>query len=184
MALDKTFSVGEVLNAADVNNHLLGLWIPIDKRVITSGSPVTSISFQSIDSNFRRFRLAYDLKASTNEIHMRFNNDSGTNYKFNFIQSASDSSDPFNFVFTSQDKQRVSSNSGVRVVGEMHVGKVTSGVAAMLTASNVNDLTSSLIHQHHYGLWNNTSALINRIDFIVTAGNMHGLVSLEGMRGS
>lgn len=184
MALDKTFSIGEVLSAGDVNGHLLGLWIPIDKRVISSGSPVAAASFTGIDSAFRLFRLTYNAISNDNGLRLRFNNDSGTNYWRHISQTTAGGTTGFSF--TSETYVDLNSSINAYNTGNVLIGKFASGGAATVVAQTVHwhPGGSSLTHTDIGSRWNNTSALINRIDFLVTSGTFYGVVALEGMRGS
>jgi hypothetical protein len=185
MTLDKTFSVGEILNAGDVNGHLLSMWIPIDKRVITSGSAVTSVSWPSIDSNFRIFRITIHAGSSggIGSVQFRFNNDSGSNYQTQFAF----------FSGTGSTIARTTSQTYIPVdnvgflAGEPNVitatiSKTISSIRASISGTCARDTTPGI------GMigatWNNTSALINRIDVISSAGTMYGVFALEGMRGA
>ena len=181
MALDKTFASGEILSAANVNGHLLGLWIPIDKRVITSGSPVSSVSFQSIDSNFRLFRLTMSALCTTGQILMlRFNNDSGNNYAYQ-LSFASGSSTGASRLTAQPEIRPYGSGTTEPVTGTYLISKIASNVRAMVVGKTA--LFHTVAMEDVAANWNNTSALINRIDIVPTASTFYGVFALEGMRG-
>lgn len=182
MALDKTFASGEILSAANVNGHLLGLWIPIDKRVIASGSPVASVSFASLDSNFRMFRLTYHV-IPVGGLWLRFNNDSGSNYT---QQSAGASNTTFsgNRLTPAIAADLAIGWPGNPMQGQMTISKISTAAHARaighLTIAPHADLQAYILGVS----WNNAASLINRIDLIGNGGNYYGIVSLEGMRGA
>lgn len=182
MALDKTFDAGEILSAGDVNGHLLGLWIPIDKRVIASGSAVSSVSFQSIDSNFRLFRITAYANVGGNILQLRFNNDSGNNYATEVISTGGTNVS----AFRQTAQPQIITDAGGAFGGQpflctMTISKTLSTVGAAVSGTTVRENTVSW---NSFGsVWQNTSALINRIDLFVVSGTMHGVFALEGMRG-
>lgn len=179
MALDKTFAVGEVLNAADVNTYLLGVWTPIDKRVVLKASQVASISFQSLNSNFRMFQLTYAIRGGSGTLFMRFNNDSGTNYSYVYVDGTSGTASAvWNPGLTSV---RVGAFAGSNVTGRMLIGKTEASEPASAMFTNANWSFSTV--QTYSATWNNTSVLLNRIDIFPDSGTMYGIISLEGMRG-
>lgn len=183
MTLDKTFAAGDILSAGDVNGHLLGLWIPIDKRVIASGSPVSSVSFQSIDSNFRFFRITCFFGSNAgNALYLRFNNDSGNNYATQVISAGTTTVSAFR---QSAQPQIITDSGGV-LTGHPHVctmvvSKTLTTVKAAVTGQTTREDPPTWIN--FGGMWANTSALINRIDLFPSAGTMYGVFALEGMRG-
>lgn len=181
MALDKTFAAGDVLSAGDVNGHLLGLWIPIDKRVSTSGAPVTSVSFQSIDSNFRIFRITFDANCSVDALRLRLNNDTGANYNYQY--GLFDGTSVTGARSLNQIYIPITQTTGVRNSGHFTISKPTASQTAVGQGAIGFFVPGTVLHGSTAGVWNNTSALINRIDVFVTTGNFYGVVALEGMRG-
>lgn len=182
MALDKTFSSGEILSAADVNSHLLGLWTPIDKRVVASGSPVSAVTWSSIDSNFRFFRITAYCNAGGNVFQLRFNNDSGNNYATQTLSAGTTTVAAFRQ--TSQPQIICDSGGatpGQPFVSTMTISKTLAAVGAAVSGTTVRENTVTI--NSFGGVWLNTAALINRIDLFPSAGTMHGVFALEGMRG-
>lgn len=178
MALDKEFDVGEILSASDVNNHLLGLWTPINKFVIASGSPVTNVSFPSIPSTFRIFRLTVNIAAIGDIPRVRVNNDSSSAYSYHFVLANSGSiTGPREVAQTSFKLVDELANS---FVSQLLIGKMQSSFAANIIGQTQYDFDYLSIG----GIWNNGSSLINRIDVVMPLGNMYGIFALEGMRGS
>jgi hypothetical protein len=182
MALDKTFSSGEVLSAGDVNSYLRSMWTPIDKRVIASGSPVSSVSFQSIDSTFRMFRISYYAHVLSGQWRMRFNNDTGSNYFWQNLAAFGTtvaagrgaSSDTIELHFGGTPNPNF---------GTIHIAKPTTATTARATWQETANSVAEPMAQTGGGGWNNTSSLINRIDVYANAGTFYGIVALEGMRG-
>ncbi|MGR6922544.1 hypothetical protein ACU635_50535 [[Actinomadura] parvosata] len=184
MALDKTFSSGEILSAGDVNGHLLGLWIPIDKRVIASGSPVASASFQSLDSNFRMFRLTFHIiPAAGATARLLLNNDSGSNYHQQTLSAFGSS--VFAVRLTPAIAIDLSHNAsgGQPIMGQALISKPLTSVVARATMHLATDSTTAVLVHMDSWTWNNTASLINRIDLNGQGGSFSGVVSLEGMRG-
>lgn len=182
MALDKTFAAGEILSASNVNGHLLGLWIPIDKQVIASGSPVASVSWQSIDSNFRFFRITCYANLGGNALNLRFNNDSGNNYATQIIAAGTTTVS----AFRQTAQPQIITDSGGVLNGHPHVctmviSKTLTTVKAAVTGQTTREDPPTW--SSFGGMWSNTSSLINRIDLLVSSGTMYGVFALEGMRG-
>jgi hypothetical protein len=184
MALDKTFSAGEILSAGDVNGHLLGLWIPIDKRVIASGSPVSSASFQSLDSNFRMFRATFHIFPGAGATaRILLNNDSGSNYHQQTFTASG--TNLFAARLTPAVAIDLSHNAsgGQPIMGQAIISKPLSSVVARATMHMATDSTTAVIVHADSWTWNNTANLINRIDINGIGGTFYGIVALEGMRG-
>jgi hypothetical protein len=182
MALDKTFAAGEILSAGDVNGHLLSMWIPIDKRVIASGSAVSSVSWQSLDSNFRFFRVTLFAIMTGNLLYLRLNNDSGSNYSTQYTLASGTNTTSSRV--TSQTQ--ISCDSGSAIAGQpfeclLNISKPLTTTKAAVLGRTVREDSPATIQ---FGsVWSNTSALINRIDLIAQGGTMYGIFALEGMRG-
>lgn len=181
MALDKTFASGDILSASDANAYMRSMWTPIDKRVIPLASPVASISFASLDSNFRLFRLTYHLIAITlSSIAIRINNDSGNSYYYQYVVGGG----------TSVSAARPGPGDSIDTMGgntlfEGIIGKPLTTTPGRMTASFTEGTSVSTFQTGNLAAWwNNTSALINRIDLVTLApGTMYGVASLEGLRG-
>lgn len=185
----KTFSVGEILSAADVNEYLAnGYWKRIDRRIITSGSPSTSVSFLSLSSSFRMFRLTWSTvgNGSSANFLLRLNNDSGANYD---CQENS-------YLNTTQNSLTVDDQTSAPLwqlaapvvsTGEVIIGKIASNVRGIFHSSCAAYASTYTPSKNWWilqnGSWDNTSALINRIDVLTTAGSFYGTVALEGMVG-
>lgn len=183
MALDKTFSVGEVLAASDVNAYCRSMWAVIGKNVVASGSPVSSISYTGISSEFRTFRITFNLNMTTMGPRIRFNNDSSTNYTRQRMNA-----DGINVLAGRDTGQSgidlaISGTNGP-VVGEIIIGKLSASVQARTTATVTGGSHSALVVATIAGSWINTSNLIDRIDVIDIGSSMYGVVSLEGVRGA
>ncbi len=183
MALDKTFASGEILSAANVNGHLLGLWIPIDKRVVASGSPVTSINFTSLDSNFRIFRLTYHLIA-TNGLWLRVNNDSGANYTQQTVLGNGGTAGAGRAT-SAIAVDLTQFNAADPAQGQWIISKLSTTAQARLTGGVTVGPHATLQTFHNSVSWNNTSSLLNQINILGAggAGNFYGIAALEGMRG-
>jgi hypothetical protein len=183
MALDKTFSVGEVLSASDANSYLLGLWTPIDKIVATSGGALSSFSFSGISSAFRMFRLSYYLThvGGSTSSRIRLNNDSGTNYAFQLVSGDG-------ATVTGQRQASITSFPGsleaaIPALGQWIIAKPSTGVEGYMTGNVAYHNPTTVRTGNIAGSWNNTASLINRIDVVILNGTAYGVVALEGVRG-
>jgi hypothetical protein len=182
MALDKTFAVGEVVSAADVNAHLLGLWTPIDKRVISSGSPLATVSFASLDTNFRTFRLTFDVKTAGSAFSLRLNNDTGTNYHYTLTQG--DATTVTSSSTASATSIPIGFNSNTYTMGQCIISKITAASQARITENAIRGEAGGVIRTCLLaGVWGNVASVINRIDVFDSISTFYGMVSLEGMRG-
>lgn len=183
----KTFNVGEVLSAADVNEYLSsGYWRRIGRNIIPSGSPVTTVTFSSILSTYRLFRITFSIQCSSDTPGLRINNDTGT---------SSYNSQRMGVGGTTVDASGVTSLSYLQL--HYFSGGSTAGGEVFISKPNSN--IRAVVHGHasvyhpintppqwlysHSGSWNNTSTLINRLDFFVPSGNFYGVVALDGMQG-
>lgn len=184
MALDKEFVVGEVLSASEVNSYLLSLWKPLDKRIVTSSSPVSSVSFSSLDPSFQTFRLTLDLVPPLGaEFALLFNNDTGTNYRATKIYSTGAAPNILNS--DSQTSMNLNVGSYSRMVASLTIGKYGSSTVAGVTGTVIGASSASIGAVSFSGIWKNTSSLINRIDVIDTfSGTFYGVIGLEGLRGA
>lgn len=184
MTLDKTFASGEVLSASDVNGHLLGLWIPIDKRVIASGSPVASVSFASIDSNFRMFRVTFHIFPAAGAVaFIRLNNDSAANYHQQTLTATGTTIVATRLTPSLSIDLGHNAGGGQPIMGQTLISKPLSTAVARATMHMATDTTTNILMHADSWTWNNTASLINRIDVIGNGGSFSGVVALEGMRG-
>jgi hypothetical protein len=176
MADTKTFNVGEVLSAADTNQYLRnGYWDRIDRFRIPSGSPVSTVTFSSISSSYRLLKIT---AATTRILDIRLNNDSATNYENQIVQ--------FNGATVSSSRGEgntaiFTATGDTPALMEIVISKPATGVVALAISHGSSYFSSNVYLQHATGAWNNTSALINRIDCISTSGSFYGVVGLEGM---
>lgn len=181
----KTFSVGEVLSAADVNEYLAaGYWKRIGRNIIPSGAPVASIIFSSIPSTYRAFRLLWDIRiTSTVYPRLRFNNDTGNNYSTQRTESTGASGAAS--IFASVDGVQLSLFAANHSnVGELTVSKPNSGDIAYVHGRSIYATVATAPNRFSFGGgWTNVASLINRIDLVMTSGTFYGYVALEGMSG-
>lgn len=178
MADDKTFAVGEVLSAADTNEYLVrGYWKRIGRQIIPSGSPVSSVSFSSIESRFRSFRV--HTAVSGGQTVIRLNNDSSGNYAYRLYDM-----DGTAVITGSSDTSINFSRGAGAEFQEVTITKVASSIRAyVIGVCSSQFLTTGVLGRHGMYMWNNTSSLINRIDIVATSGTFYGAVAVEGMVG-
>lgn len=181
----KTFSVGEVLSAADVNEYLAaGYWKRIGRNIIPSGSPVSSVIFSSIPSGFRAFRVYWDARITgAGNFQMRLNNDSGTNYHTQRHESSGpSSSSSLNGSITGFQISLFGVSHAT--IGEALVSKPNSGDVAYMIGKSIYATAATAPNNFRFGGgWTNVASLINRIDIVQTSGTFYGYVALEGMSG-
>lgn len=182
MTLDKTFAPGEILSAGDVNGHLLSMWIPIDKRVVLSGSPVSTFTFSGLDTNFRLFRVTFISQPSAGGLYLRFNNDSGSS-AYSWQYSYAD--DTLHQAFRQAADNALPTGPGNSpATSEFIIAKFAANQRARVQGVGSGLNNSNLPLQYTFsGVWHNTSSLINRIDLNQNTGTTYGVVALEGMRG-
>jgi hypothetical protein len=178
MADDKTFAVGEVLSAADTNEYLMrGYWKRIGRQIVSSGSPVSAVTFSSIESRFRSFRLHI---SASRETVIRLNNDSGANYSFRVY----DVDDAAVIAGSGDNGMYFNSGFGGPIMQDLTITKLATTSRALIAGVGTGIQTSPNVgYRHGTYAWINTSALINRIDVIGYTGTMYGVVALEGMVG-
>lgn len=185
----KTFATGELLSSSDVNEYLNGnFWKRIDRQIVASGSPVSSVSFPSLSSTFRLFKLTVSIvsNSSTSSIGIRLNNDAGNNYDSERVSFAGTSASIDNV--TGQSVAFSVFHQGpVVATGQVLIAKQATGVRAVSTSDfslYATAYSPPQIKATISSSWNNTSVLINRIDWVTTVGNFYGVIALDGMRGA
>lgn len=178
----KTFAPGEVLSAADVNEYLTsGYWRRINRQIVASGSPVSTVTFSLIPSTYRAFRLLVDVRTSANSLRLRINNDTGANYDIQRHHAVGSSTTAD--LLSNNDHVQLSIVGGAHGVGgEYIISKSNASNVALIHGRTVMNSGDPLMY-NLAGQWENTSALINRIDVYVATGNFYGVVALEGMGG-
>jgi hypothetical protein len=180
----KTFDVGQVLSASDVNEYLrAGYWRRIARLTATSGSPMSNASFTSIPSTYKHLKITYNVRITTGAsdyLRIRINNDTGINYTVQRHTAVNTESAAASF-----DNDHIT----LSIVGDDNwcTGTVT------LSKPTTSDRGIGLGHSAAVStvsltpwlqtigiLWDNTSSLINRVDVYVPTGNFYGTVFLEG----
>jgi hypothetical protein len=181
----KTFLPGEVLSAADVNEYLAaGYWRRIGRNIISSGSPVSSVSFSSISSGFRAFRIYWDARITgTGNLRLRLNNDSGNNY-YTQRQESSGASTNSSLVGPIDGWQITLFAANHTSRGQATISKPNSGDVAFMTGESIYAAAATAPSRYNFGGgWTNVASLINRVDIVLTSGTFFGYVALEGMPG-
>jgi hypothetical protein len=185
MAFEKTYVAGEVLSAGDLNAYSRSLWTPLDKQAIPSTSPVSGVSFTGLSSSYKVFRLTAMVKSGVSgfAFGIRLNNDSGANYTVEQLSSIGSSTS------SSSNTGSTYLFAGVGsflLIGTYIIGKLSTSDRARYTGqgSGTDAFVATASHIGNYGgHWNNTSSLINRIDFLALGETMWGVVGLEGVLG-
>lgn len=181
----KTFSSGEILSAADVNEYLAaGYWRRIGRNIISSGSPVSSVSFSSISSTYRAFRVYWDARITgTGNLRLRLNNDSGNNY-YTQRRDSSGASGGDSLVGPVDGFQITLFAANHTSIGDVTLSKPNSGDVAYMTGRSIYATAAAGPNRYTYGGgWTNVASLINRVDIVLTSGTFYGYVALEGMGG-
>lgn len=162
-----------------------GPWDVIDSVELGSAAP--SVSFQSIDSKYKMFRVtAYLINdANVASFLLRLNNDSGSNYNRQLLQGLD----------TTVSAVRTASATSIEVTGgiavaasgivtlEAIIAKQVAGSAGMVLVGVTQPTDAGALYTARVaGQWANTSDLINRIDLISSAGDFAAgtVVVLEG----
>lgn len=151
------------------------IWDHIDTQVL--GSAAASISFASLDTDYKAFRLTcLLLKDGTGgELNMRFNNDSGSNYNWD---NESTGAAGVTYIELAGSTAFAGNTFGM---WNIVVGKQTAAMKGFSTGVASYGDGSGGVHQ---GVWLNTTDLINRIDIICGSGNLAigSRISIEGLR--
>lgn len=161
-------------------------WDVIDST--TLGSAAASISFASIDSKYKLFRVtAYVVKdATAHQATLRINNDSGANYDYQRLNGSSTTvsaarvTGQTSILLTPTETIAANSIAQFSII----IGKQIAGSAAMVLSDGTFDATSvGRVKADIAARWNNTADLINRIDLISSSGNFAAgtVVVLEGL---
>lgn len=181
----KTFASGEVLSAADVNEYLsAGYWRRIGRNIISSGSPVSSVSFSLIPSTYRAFRLYWDARITANVgLRMRLNSDAGNNY-YTQRHESSGTGNSSSLLGPIDGWQIGYFATNSTSTGELILSKPNSSDVAYMTGQTIYALGATGPNRLNFaGSWTNVSSLINRIDVVLASGTFYGYVALEGMGG-
>lgn len=161
---------------------------------IATISPVSaSVSFTSIPSTYKHLQLRYLARttsagATLNDINIRFNNDSASNYAFHFLRgSGSTPSVSSGTTTTSIQANDVLTGAG-STAGTFAVGVIDIHDYSLTTKNKTarlytgNDQNGEGYVSLSSGLWMNTAA-INRIDITQTFAN-GSIFSLYGIKGN
>ena len=152
-------------------NLAAGPWEPVCAPVRLA-SAAASVSFASIPAQYVMFRLRCEIinDASAKTIDLRLNNDSGVNYDTQQINVSNVT------VTGGRSTGRTSmyvnySNLAASELGTVDfvIAKPIAGAAGLILASVVNTTTAALDLVLDACIWNNTAALINRIDVVAAA---------------
>ena len=161
------------------------------ESIATISPSSASVSFTSIPSTYKHLQLRYIGRITSavtlNDINIRFNNDTGTNYVWHFLRGSgsavsvsagtSFSSIQANDILTGASS--TSSVFGVGIIDIHDYASTTINKTARLFTGN--DQNGSGYVSLSSGLWMNTSA-INRIDITQTfaAGSTFALYGIKG----
>lgn len=177
-----------VINSSDITDkrHLTppNTWEHIDTQVLTGTA--TSISFQSISTAYKQFRVTLHLLASgTADVRMRLNNDSGNNYDLNratinFGAAVAESATAQWIIAQFSNTGLIESHAGIVFVSKPTSGEEAIGHGHMGKATNAGNVYA---YETFLG-WRNVADLISRIDVLISAGNLESgsRITLEGLR--
>ena len=179
-----------VIAEADITDKRQILSRPTWEHIDTQELPSTasSISFPGIDTGFKRFRLFFSPAATASLlVHLRLNNDSGSNYEYQSFYAASTTlaaarSTGQAQVVLDPNLNVFSGRTGLYVV---HIVKQANTQAAQIHAQvqetiGANQPTLAFTG----GTWLNTSDAISRIDLIASTSTFaaSSVATLEGSR--
>lgn len=159
-------------------------WTVIDSE--TLAAPASSVSFTGISDTYRMFRMtAYIVKDGTSGVaYVRVNNDSGGNYDRQTIGASSTTVSAARSTGDTEWRATVASITGnTHATTSIVVAKQLAASPAMYLAETTYAPSGGVQPGRLAGRWNNTDALINRIDLISGSGNFAAgtTVVLEGM---
>lgn len=163
-----------------------GGWEVIDTQQLSTTA--TSVSFQSIPTTFRAFRLTIYVQNDANgkDVYLRLNNDSGNNYDWNLLDAdgasvaSTETQNTAQILFGggSADVPANGAWSGQIVISKplATTWALTSGTGSYM------DVSPNMHSQVTGGRWENTADLISRIDVIASSNNFAAgtTVMLEG----
>lgn len=177
---------GTLQNLVDTRSfiRLVGAWEHIDTQVLDAAA--ASVSFQSIDSDFRVFRVTvYTRVNGTANVHVRLNNDSSGNYTYQQLTADTTSVAAASNSAQNQFVVLGHSNSGADEPGyvTIEIAKQSADLEAMLIATGGLTIGTGELRLTS-GPWNNTADLIDRIDVLLSSGNFEAgsRFTLEGCR--
>jgi len=162
-------------------------WQHIDTQVLTTTA--ASVSFQSINTMYRDFRLTIYVQNDANgkDIYLRLNNDSGNNYDWVILEA--DGATPGSI--EAQGTAQIIIGGGpadlpanLEWAGVVTVSKPLATTRALTTGSgSYLDATPNMHAQSTAGRWANTADLISRIDVLASSNNFAAgtRITLEGI---
>jgi hypothetical protein len=180
--------------AADIRGRALDVselkgtqtWEHIDTQTLTGTA--ASVSFQSISTAYRAFRLTAYIEndANAKRVYLRLNNDSGSNYDYQYHRATGATND--SSVATGQAQidcaglDMAASESGLLSI---LIVKPSAAQEALvqLTFTLLSGATAPSVYQT-VGTWQNVADLISRIDLLANTNNFAAStrVTLEGSR--
>jgi hypothetical protein len=169
-------------------SSLQGAWEKLGSQKLTSAA--SSITFSGLSTDYRLWRVAaYVVKDGTGgTLHLRLNNDSGTNYAHQYISV--DSTVFTGGRVTGQSSMLFGGNTAIGANEHRQVscliGKQQTGSGAMMVTPPSAAKATNIEVDFVANVWNNTADLVSRIDVLVFAGNLAAgtAVTLEGNRTS
>jgi hypothetical protein len=158
-------------------------WEHIDTQVLAGTA--TSVSFQSIPTDFKMFRLTFHgLASGTADLRARLNNDSGANYDYGLASNGGASAATnaaAQWVLGSWTNTAAIESLLARIL----ISKPTAGEDAIMITDVSSALRASAMNIYNaHGNWRNVADLISRIDLLISTGNLEvgTRVTLEGIR--
>lgn len=144
----------------------------------TLTATASSISFQNIDTSFKKFFLLALVQNDANAkiLYMRLNNDSGLNYNNQTL--AANNTTITGQLVAGHPNIMIDNNNGSIQANDRaffivdFVKPSTSLIARFVTMHGNSAIGNTPRYETNAGNWNNTTASINRVDIIASVGNM------------
>ena len=146
----------------------------IGKTVLSVAA--AAITFSGIDTSNRMFRISlYAVNdGSAANVQLRINNDSGGSYDLQTLSGSAASVVALRQTALTQIGLNilVPAAANEHVTSEIVIAKQQAGNEALIVARTVFVIAGALLRTEDLGaIWNNTAALISRLDLLKSAGN-------------
>lgn len=152
-----------------------GQWIVLSDTTLASAA--ASIDVTDLD-NYPEYQVSISAQSSTATgrlLLMRFNNDSGNNYKYsgtNVWNAGSNSAAVGNGATSAMDLGNVAPNTGSHGIAEVFITNPATGTERGIISANCSDV-NTVSSEHHVGIWTETTEVIDRITVFLDVDNLN-----------